>query len=99
MDADAATDALRYVKDDQDIDIKRSRVFENMLVEGEGAVEVTVRKLKNGLSIRRLSRSPIGGCMATRIRPSRPLRRRSTATLPGWMSRRQAPLEGQERGH
>lgn len=49
QDADAATDALRYVKTDQDIDIKRSRVFENMLVEGEGAVEVTVKKLKEGI--------------------------------------------------
>ena len=47
-DASAATDALRYVSDDQDLDIKISRVFENMLVEGEGGVEVTVKKLKNG---------------------------------------------------
>ena len=47
-EANAATDALRYVSDDQDIDIKKSRVFANMLVEGFGGVEVTVRKLKNG---------------------------------------------------
>jgi hypothetical protein len=48
-DADAATDALRYVEQDQDLDIKKSRVFENMLVEGFGGVEVTVRKLRNGV--------------------------------------------------
>jgi hypothetical protein len=47
-EANAATDALRYVSDDQDLDIKVSRVFDNMLVEGEGGLEVTVRKLKNG---------------------------------------------------
>jgi hypothetical protein len=45
-DANAATDALRYVSDDQDLDIKKSRVFENMMVEGFGAVEVSVRKVK-----------------------------------------------------
>jgi hypothetical protein len=48
QDAEAATDALRYVSDDQDLDIKVSRAFENMLVEGECGVEVTVRKLKDG---------------------------------------------------
>jgi hypothetical protein len=48
-DADAATDALRYVEQDQDLDIKKSRVFENMLIEGLGGVEVTVRKLKSGV--------------------------------------------------
>lgn len=48
-DADAVTDALRYVEDDQDLDIKKSRVFENMLVEGRGAVEVAVRQLKSGV--------------------------------------------------
>jgi hypothetical protein len=47
--ANAATDALRYVEQDQDLDIKKSKVFENMLIEGEGAVEVTVRQLKNGV--------------------------------------------------
>jgi hypothetical protein len=48
-DADAVTDALRYVEEDQDLDIKKSRVFENMLVEGFGGVEVGVRRLKNGV--------------------------------------------------
>lgn len=45
-DANAATDSLRYVSDDQDLDIKFSRVFENMLVEGFGGVEVGVAKVK-----------------------------------------------------
>lgn len=49
QDAQIATDALRYVAEDQDIDIKKSRVFENMLVEGLGAVEVTVRKVRGNI--------------------------------------------------
>jgi hypothetical protein len=48
-DANAVTDALRYVEDDQDLDIKKSKVFENMLIEGFGGIEVTVRKLRNGV--------------------------------------------------
>jgi hypothetical protein len=46
QDAEAATDALRYVSDDQDIHIKKSAVFNNMLVEGFGGVEVGVAKIK-----------------------------------------------------
>lgn len=46
QDASAATDALRYVADDQDINVKKSRVFENMLIEGFGGVEVSVAKVK-----------------------------------------------------
>lgn len=49
QDANAATDALRYVEQDQDLDIKKSKVFENMLIEGEGAVEVAVRRQRNGV--------------------------------------------------
>jgi hypothetical protein len=48
-DASSVTDALRYVEQDQDFDIKKSAVFQDMLVPGEGAVEVTVRKLRNGV--------------------------------------------------
>lgn len=48
-DANAVTDALRYVEDDQDLDIKKSRVFEDMLVEGFGGIEVAVRQLKSGV--------------------------------------------------
>lgn len=38
--AQVATDVLRYVADDQKLDIKRSKVFEHMLTEGFGGVEV-----------------------------------------------------------
>ena len=38
--ANAATDAIRFVCDEQDFDRKRSFVWENMLVEGLGGVEV-----------------------------------------------------------
>ena len=48
-DANAATDAMRYVADDQRIDIKRSAVFQNMLVEGFGGVEVTAQQTRSGI--------------------------------------------------
>jgi Glucosamine-6-phosphate isomerases/6-phosphogluconolactonase len=48
-DATAATDALRYVADDQNIDVKRSMVFQNMLVEGFGGVEVIAHQTKDGI--------------------------------------------------
>lgn len=48
-DANAATDALRYVADDQGIDVKRSAVFQNMLVEGYGGVEVTAARVRNAI--------------------------------------------------
>lgn len=38
--ADAATDAIRFVADQQDWDKKRSRAWENMLIEGVGGVEI-----------------------------------------------------------
>lgn len=48
-DADAATDALRYVADDQNLDVKRSAVFQNMLIEGFGGVEVGARQVRGGI--------------------------------------------------
>jgi Glucosamine-6-phosphate isomerases/6-phosphogluconolactonase len=48
-DATAATDALRYVADDQNLDVKRSMVFQNMLVEGFGGVEVIAHRTKDGI--------------------------------------------------
>lgn len=48
-DANAATDALIYVTEDQDFAIKRSAVFDHMLVEGTGAVEVTAVEVKGGI--------------------------------------------------
>lgn len=43
--ADAATDALRFVADQNDFDTVRSDVYENMLVEGAGAVDVVVEEM------------------------------------------------------
>lgn len=40
QDAEAITDAIRFVCDNADWDTKRSSVYENMLVEGYGGVEV-----------------------------------------------------------
>ena len=48
-DANAVTDALRYVTEDQDYPIKRSSVFQNMLVEGFGGVEVGHQQIKGGI--------------------------------------------------
>lgn len=39
--ADAATDAIRYVLDDNQFDFTRSAIFKNMLLEGIGACEVS----------------------------------------------------------
>ena len=45
-DADAATDALRYIADNSDFDVARSSFWDNYIVEGTGAVEVLVSKDK-----------------------------------------------------
>lgn len=42
--AEACTDALRYVEDTTDLDKKFSAVWENMLVEGYGGVELIVNE-------------------------------------------------------
>lgn len=46
--AQAATDALRYVSDDQSWDEVRSAAWDNILIEGTGAVFVGFRKAKYG---------------------------------------------------
>lgn len=48
-DANAVTDALRFVADDEDFDIKRSSVFQNMMIEGFGGLEVGHKQSKGGL--------------------------------------------------
>ena len=48
-DANAVTDALRYVTEDQDFAIKRSAVFNQMLIEGFGGVEVIAEQVRNGI--------------------------------------------------
>jgi hypothetical protein len=46
--AEAATDALRYVKDASELDTAFSQVWENMLIEGLGGVELVVEQGQNG---------------------------------------------------
>lgn len=46
--AEAATDSLRFVADQNDYDQKRSDVYENMLVEGTGGVDVVAEEMPNG---------------------------------------------------
>ena len=43
-DADGATEALRYVSEEQDYESKRSGVWRNMLVEGAGGLGVSVKE-------------------------------------------------------
>lgn len=43
--AQAATDSIRFVLENNDFDAIRSHVWDNMLVDGFGACEVTVKKL------------------------------------------------------
>lgn len=47
-DAFAVTDALRYVATDQRLDIKRSAVFQDMMIEGTGGVEVGAARVRGG---------------------------------------------------
>lgn len=51
QDADAATDAIRYVVDKADFDRKRSAITENMLVEGVGGCEVIHKNGPRGVEI------------------------------------------------
>lgn len=44
-DADGATEALRYVSEEQDYETKRSAVWRNLLVEGAGGVGVSVEQV------------------------------------------------------
>jgi hypothetical protein len=46
--ADAATDAIRYVCDDSDWDAKRSDAWDNILIEGTGAIMVAHKDGRNG---------------------------------------------------
>lgn len=46
--SEAATDALRYVGEANDFDEIRSEVYENLLIEGYGGVDVTVKQKADG---------------------------------------------------
>lgn len=51
QDAEAITDALRYIGDSQDFPKIRSDVAENHFVEGMGGAEVYVKKSKTGIDV------------------------------------------------
>lgn len=57
QDAEAATDALRYVCESEDYQSKRSRVFRNLVIEGAGGIRVGVKMGKDGpeISLKRVS--------------------------------------------
>jgi hypothetical protein len=50
-DAEAASQALKYVADDQDYDAKRSAIWKNLLIEGSGGISVAVEKANDGWQI------------------------------------------------
>lgn len=50
-DAEAASQALRYVADEQLFDYKRSAVWRNLLVEGVGGYDVSVKQGYDGVEI------------------------------------------------
>lgn len=49
--SEAATDSLRYVADRNDFDVIRSDVYEDMLIEGYGGVDVTVEQRHDGMDV------------------------------------------------
>ena len=51
QDAEAATDAIKFVCDNQNFDAVASTTFENMLIEGFGGCEVTHRQTRKGVEI------------------------------------------------
>lgn len=51
QDADAASQALKYVADEQDYDSKRSAVWRNLLIEGCGGISVAVEMGYDGPEI------------------------------------------------
>ncbi|MDN7654322.1 hypothetical protein QZM62_12795 [Burkholderia multivorans] len=50
--AEAATDSLRYVADQNDFDVTRSDVYEDMLIEGYGGADVTVDEGRDGYDVK-----------------------------------------------
>lgn len=49
--SEAATEAIRFVLQDNDFDQKRSQTWENILIEGTGGCEVIVKPAKKGFKI------------------------------------------------
>jgi hypothetical protein len=66
--AAAATDALRFIKDINKLDMKKSGVFENMLIEGTGGTKPKLKSITKKKKIL-LSRAFTGTeCFMTRTR-------------------------------
>jgi len=59
--AEAATDAIRYVCDNQDWDEQRSNAHESLLIEGYCAVEVVHEPLPDGEVEIKINQAPIQG--------------------------------------
>lgn len=53
--ADAATDGIRYVQDNNNFDVISSDAFENMLIEGTGGVAVEVDKETLEITLKRVA--------------------------------------------
>jgi hypothetical protein len=53
--ADAATDGIRYVEDNNNFDVISSDAFENMLIEGTGGVAVEVDKETLEITLKRVA--------------------------------------------
>ncbi|ALS63617.1 hypothetical protein [Pandoraea apista] len=49
--SEAATDALRFVADQNKFDVTRSDVFEDMMIEGTGGADVVVRPTNDGYAV------------------------------------------------
>jgi hypothetical protein len=49
--SEAATDSLRYVADRNDFDVIRSDVYEDMLIEGYGGVDITAKPSADGYDV------------------------------------------------
>ncbi|MBN3848156.1 hypothetical protein G3N58_15145 [Paraburkholderia sp. Ac-20342] len=49
--SEAATDSLRYVADRNDFDVIRSDVYEDMLIEGYGGVDITAVQSPDGYDV------------------------------------------------
>ena len=56
--AEAATQALRYISDDNNFSLVRSAVFENMLIEGAGGAELELEDDGNGGANIRITHVP-----------------------------------------
>ena len=74
--ADAATQALRYIADDNDFSLVRSAVFENMLIEGAGGAELGLEDDGQGGVQHHDHAHPVGPHLVRSAQPIAGLQRR-----------------------